>query len=807
MTNDNIELLAPVGDMESLYAAIQNGANAVYLGGKMFNARQYADNFSDEELKNAVEYAHIRDVKVYVTVNILLDDKEMKKALDYTKYLYEIDVDGLIVQDLGFSYLIKKTFPDFDLHGSTQMTINNLPGATFLEELGFSRVVLAREIPINEVQYIHSNSNVELEGFIHGALCVCYSGQCLMSSMLGGRSGNRGRCAQPCRMPYSFINYESGQEVFETWDKKYVLSLRDLNTLDYINEIIDSGIISLKIEGRMKRPEYVAIVVEKYRKVLDQGKESINQQDKNEVTQIFNRGFTKGYMLGAFGREAASYDRPDNRGLLVGKVVKIDKNDIYVKFFQDVEKGDGIEFETCSGDRIGIVLDFKGEEGKITKIKNIPSVLLNSEVYRTSSESLLKRARESYEQENIKYPINMKVFIYIGRPAVLYLTSENINIEVKSDSLVEKAKKVFLTKERIVDQLSKLNDTVYYPVDIQIELDENAFMSISDINKLRRDAIDQLNHIRKNKNNRKPISNEKYELLINKHLNLTNRVVKGKNKVSVSVKSKKQFDQLNLNKLDRIYIGFEDSLKDVLHRIKEKNIETYLMTDRILYRTGLETLKEKIMDIGDLLDGISVSNIGTFKFIRDNFDMNIHGEIGLNIFNSYTVKLLNSFGIKGVTLSPELNMKQIQNIKKIDGIIYESTVYGYIPLMITKHCPMALVKNCKDDRECNTCPYKSGFGLRDRKGIDFYMERDRGYTTIYNSVPLMVLEHIHQVFDCGIDMIRLDFTFEDENIREIQEIYYDYANNIIDYDMVEKYIKNYRSKKHITKGHYFRGVI
>lgn len=807
MVKNNIELLAPAGNMESLYAAIQNGADAIYLGGKMFSARQYANNFSDEELKKAVEYAHIRNVKVYVTVNILIDDKEMEETLNYIRYLYDIDVDGLIIQDLGLAYLIRKVFPDFELHGSTQMTVNNLPGAIFLQRLGFNRVVLAREVPIDEIKHIQDNSDIQLEGFIHGALCVCYSGQCLMSSILGGRSGNRGRCAQPCRMPYSLVDYESKSEIFSSWNNKHLLSTRDLNTLDYIDEIINSGVISLKIEGRMKKPEYVATVVKNYRKVLEYGKESITHKDRDDITQIFNRGFTKGYMLGAFGREIISYDRPDNRGVLVGKVIKIDKNDVYIEFFQDVEKGDGVEFETYNGDRIGIVLDFKGEKGKVTKITNIPNILLNSDVYRTSSESLLKRAIESYEQENIKYPIYMKVFISIGRPAMLYLTYENINIEVQSDNLVEKAKKISLTKERILEQLSKLNDTVYYPVDIQIELDEDAFMSISDINKLRRDAIDQLNNIRKNKNNRKPISNEEYEFLINKHLNLTNRVVKGKNKVSVSVKNKKQFEQLNLSKLDRIYIGFEDSLKDVLHKVKEKNIETYLMTDRILHRKGLEILKEKIIDIGDLLDGISVSNIGTFKFIKDNFDKNIHGEIGLNIFNSYTIELLKNFGIKGITLSPELNMKQIKNIKKLDGILYESIGYGYIPLMITKHCPIALVKNCHNDKNCDICHYNKGYGLRDRKGIDFYMDRSKGCTTIYNSVPLMILDHIHQIYNNGIDMIRLDFTFENEGIKEIQEIYYDYANNRIDREIVEKFIQNYRSKKHITKGHYFRGVI
>lgn len=807
MEKNNIELLAPVGNMESLYAAIQNGADAVYLGGKMFSARQYANNFNDEELKRAVEYAHIRNVKVYVTVNILIDDKEMKETLNHIRYLYEIDVDGLIVQDLGLANLVRRIFPDFELHGSTQMTVNNLPGAIFLQRLGFKRVVLAREVPIDEVKYIHDNSDIQLEGFIHGALCICYSGQCLMSSLLGGRSGNRGRCAQPCRMPYSLVDYWTRAEVFSSWNNKHLLSPKDLNTLDYLDYIIHSGIVSLKIEGRMKRPEYVATVVKNYRKALDEGKGSITKRDRDDITQIFNRGFTKGYMMNAFGREAISYDRPDNRGILVGEVIESKGDDIYIELLQGLEEGDGIEFETLDGGKTGMVVNFKGDKGKVIKIENSPNITKGSKVYRTSSVELLKRARKSYQQDYINYPVDMEVFITIGKPAILHLNYEDFKITVQSSRPVEKAKRVALNEERVIEQLSKLNDTVYYLNNIQIQLDKGAFMAIKDINEMRREAIGLLDKRQKNKNSREPISDEKYEILINKHLKLESRVVPSMKKISVSVKSKKQFEQLNLNKLDRIYIGFDDTLEEVLLEAKAKNVEAYLVTDRILYREGLDILKENIATMVDLIDGVSVSNIGILQFLIDNFNTDIHGGAGLNAFNSYTVELLKDYGVKSITLSPELNMKQIQNIIKRDGVLYESIGYGYIPLMITKHCPMALVKDCHGDKDCNTCPYSRGYGLRDRKGIDFYMERVKDCTTVYNSVPLMMLEHIHQIYNNGVDMIRLDFTFENEGIREIQEIYYDYANNRVGKEVVNKFIQDYRIKNYITKGHYFRGVI
>ena len=738
MVNKDIELLAPVGSMEALYAAVQNGANAVYLGGKVFSARQYANNFDLEELKSAVEYAHIRNVKVYITVNILIDDGEMEEALEFIKYLYEIDVDGLILQDLGMAYLIGEIFPDFHLHGSTQMTVNNLPGVQFLEKLGLSRVVLAREVPLEEIKKIHENSHIELEGFIHGALCVSYSGQCLMSSIIGGRSGNRGRCAQPCRMAYSLIDYESKNILSDKWGKKYLLSTRDLNTIDYIEDIINSGIISLKIEGRMKRSEYVATIVKNYRKALDSGSKTINSSEKEDILQIFNREFTKGMMLGDFGRNFTSIERPDNRG--------------------------------------------------------------------EASEELLNKAKASYEEENIKYPINLKMVVSIGKPPVLNINHEQWNIKVESKSIVDSAKNLPLTEERIIEQLSKLNDTVYYIDNIDIDLEDGAFMSLSEINGLRRDGVEKLDKMRKNFNNRDAIDQKKYRAFVEKYFKYDKKDHKSQRKISVKVSNRTQLNQLNMEKLDRIYIDFDEDLDKIIPAIKDKNKEIYLSTGKILYEKDLNKLGETIDANIQLLDGISVSNIGTLKFVMDNFNTNIHGDIGLNAFNSFTSKLLKEYGVNSLTLSPELNMGQIENINKSYNS-YETIGYGYLPLMTMGYCPMSTIKNCKDSSQCETCAYRKGYGLRDRMNVDFYTERKNGITTIYNSVPLMVLDSLDTIYNVGVDTIRLDFTFEKNNIREIQEVYYDYAKGNISKRNAEKFLEEYRSKNHITKGHYFRGVI
>lgn len=364
----NIELLAPVGNMESLYAAIQNGADAVYLGGKLFNARHSASNFENEEIKEAVKYAHLRGVKVYITANILIDNSEMESVIDYIKFLYQADVDAIIVQDMGLANMIKKFFPKLEIHASTQMTINNLYGAEFLHDMNFSRVVLARETPLDEIKHISENTPIELEAFIHGALCISYSGQCLMSSVIGGRSGNRGKCAQPCRMPSSLVDKDG--RLLEDWDKKHILSTRDLNTIDDIDRIIDAGIISLKIEGRMKRAEYVATIVKNYRKAIDQGIDSLDIKDREDIEQIFNREFTKGAMLESFGDDFVSVDRPDNRGLFIGKVSRADKYKVYIELEKDINIGDGIEFRLSDGDTKGLKSTIEAKAGEIATFEN-----------------------------------------------------------------------------------------------------------------------------------------------------------------------------------------------------------------------------------------------------------------------------------------------------------------------------------------------------------------------------------------------------------------------------------------------------
>ena len=342
----DVELLAPVGSFESLKAAVQNGADAVYLGGKDFSARASANNFDREELKEAVKYAHVRGVRVFVTTNTLIKQNELEDFIDYVKFLYDINIDALILQDIGAAMTIKKLLPDFELHASTQMVAHSLEDVKYLESVGFDRVVLARELNVDEIKNICDNTNVDIEVFVHGALCVCYSGQCLMSSMIGNRSGNRGRCAQPCRQRYTMIDIYTGEEIDSNGD--YLLSTRDLNAIEEINQVIDAGVYSLKIEGRMKKPEYVATVVGNYRQAMDEylrtKKVNVSHDIMADLYTIFNRKFTKGLLLGEVGKDVMNSQVPNNQGLYIGRVVDYNKKAKRLKIAleENLKKGDGI---------------------------------------------------------------------------------------------------------------------------------------------------------------------------------------------------------------------------------------------------------------------------------------------------------------------------------------------------------------------------------------------------------------------------------------------------------------------------------
>ena len=482
------ELLVPAGDFDCVRAGVQNGADCIYLGANMFSARANAKNFSLEELKEVIEYCKIRNVKTNLTLNTLITDSEFADAVLLAKKAYEFGIDAIIVQDLGLGKYLIDNFPNLEVHASTQMSVHNLEGVLELEKLGFSRVVLSREVPINEIEYIRNNCKVDLEIFIHGALCISYSGQCLFSSLVGGRSGNRGKCAQPCRLPYELIEKNSKDE--NTIDKGYLLSPRDLCSLENLPTLVKLGVNSFKIEGRMKTPEYVATVTRIYRKYLDLAKSAesnklykIDVQDKQDLLQVFNRGgFSDGHLSGSPNKNLVYSEKSNNMGVFLGNISKFNNNKGHITFTTSgvLNVGDKISIEnkkhetslyTVSELMIKDKNIRQANPGDIIKIGRMKgNIFVGNKIFKISDKALTFSALETLNKENIKRNLNCKLIVHKDLPIELTVFDENgIEVSIHSDVIPEIATNLPITKERLITQLSKTNNTPYQFSNIEID--------------------------------------------------------------------------------------------------------------------------------------------------------------------------------------------------------------------------------------------------------------------------------------------------------------------------------------------------
>jgi putative protease len=818
-----VELLAPAGSWEALVAAVQNGADAIYLGGKAFSARQSANNFDEEELIRAVNYCHIRGVKVFVTVNTLVSDEELKDLGEYISFLYHHDVDAVIVQDLGAAKLIHDLFPDFQMHASTQMSVHNSEGVQLLEEVGFQRVVLAREMSVEEIKQVQDSCKADIEVFVHGALCVCYSGQCLMSSMIGGRSGNRGRCAQPCRMPYQLINMKNG-DVLKSEEGDYLLSPRDLNTLENIHQILDTGIKSLKIEGRLKRAEYVATIVGAYRKAIDQyimdkSRDKLDSATLRDVEQIFNRKFTKGYILGDYGKEMMSFEKPSNRGIRIGEVLGYDKNKqrVEIKLDGELRKGDGIEIWTEKGDSPGALVEVltvrgeKREQGNAKEIIQVNfrhSVSKGQPVYKTSDINLFQRARESYERTERKIPITGAFRGNIGEHIVLTLwDQEGHHVELRGEYQVEKALKKPTEDDRVREQLLKLGNTPYVFESLEVQLDADGMIPVGELNGLRRDAIKQLDDLRANHNGRQPMKTRDISQKLDQWF--MTHSVKQRSEVSlrVSLNNLLQLKTVLRFPVNRIYYTDLATLEDAYLLVKNHKVEFIPSFSRITTDEELGDIKKYLSESGNQVEGIMASNLGILKVARDMGIANIYGDFSLNIFNNGALRLLQEWDVQEASLSPELTLKQIKEMMIQAPIPGEVIVQGHLPLMVMRHCPTAAVLSKKGQQEnCHLCRNTS-LGLKDRKDMIFPIMMDNHCRThILNSQTLCLIEYINEILDAGAVNLRIHLTIEDEQeIEKMMEAYGEVLQKGRMTVIAEAFLKGMREKG-LTKGHFYRGV-
>lgn len=800
----DVELLAPVGSFEALKAAVQNGANAVYLGGKDFGARASANNFDRDELKEAVKYAHIRGVQVFVTTNTLRKENEIEDFLEYAKFLYDIDVDAIILQDIGMARLIKRELPDFELHASTQMVAHSLEDVKYLESVGFDRVVLAREVTVEEIKYICDNCKADIEVFVHGALCVCYSGQCLMSSMIGNRSGNRGRCAQPCRQRYELIDVYTGEVVNSNGD--YLLSPRDLNAIEEIDKVIDAGVHSLKIEGRMKRPEYVATVIDGYRKTIDEylatNKLNVSDETINDLYTIFNRKFTKGLLLGDVGKDMMNSQLPNNQGLYVGTVVDYNKKAkrLKIKLANTLKKGDGINL---GGGTIGRIIkngniETIGYKGETIELDFVGEARKGQIVFKTSDSELMDRVQATFTQDKefVKNIIDAKITIKLGQKPILTLKDRHSNeATIEGDKIVEEAMKVALSKEKVETQLRKLGNTPYELDLLEIELDDNVSLPISLLNQMRRDCIELLDK------ERVSIKNRKYK---NKTIKYK-PVQYNRNKqqeISVKVKNLEQLESALECGVDRIYYEDTNTIDKGMSLAMKYNKKVIYSAPRIIRNKEYNHLA-KANNAG--VESVQVGNYGSIDYFKDK-KLNI--DYYLNAFNSETINYYKEIGADTLCISQELNINEIKETIKYTDINIESVVYGYTPLMITEYCPMGvIVRDCKKDKRVAKCK-ESIYALRNSKGDEFRVSQDIFCrSTIYNSNVTCMLDNLYELHEIGINVLRLDFTLEDkETVKEVIEAYQEVLSN--DYKLATKATKLYNKldEKGTTAGHYYKGV-
>lgn len=782
---NNIELLCPVGNFDCLKAAIQNGADAIYLGASDFSARAGATNFNFDELKQAVEYAHVRDVKVHLALNTLIKNDELDSALSLASFAYEIGVDAIIVQDLGLAKILIKSFPKLPIHASTQMTIHNLEGVVQAEHLGFSRVILSRELSLEEINYISRNSNIEIECFVHGALCISYSGQCLFSSMVGGRSSNRGKCAQACRLPYELL--EDNETVI---DKGYLLSPRDLCGLDNLGFLINAGVTSLKIEGRLKSPEYVATVTRIYRKYIDlylkNGKFTVDEKDHIDLLQVFNRGgFSSGHFSDVPNMDLIFKDKPNNMGIYVGNVANFDssKGHIKLNLADSIEIGDTITFEkentryTVSELMIGNSNIRKASTGQIVTIGRMKgNIHLSDKIYKLSSKSLSDFALKTYQNiEAKKILLSCKITVKKSSPVIVKVKAidpsssyQDIIINITSDIYPVDSINQPITKEKIIEQFKKTGNTPFEFYKFDIDLDENLYIpKISSLNALRRNVLEELEASVIKRSIRVPT-----ELKL-KNVQKESSILKPKTKkISLLLNILNlDFDYNDLKDVERVYIPVKyfstPKYKDVLTTITSK-FNTYIYMPTITKTNYKNVFMNSISSAVSKhqIKGFVISNLAGFTLLKEfKKDHDFIGNYTLNVFNDYTASELNNLGLSTITLSPELSKLDIENI--CNGICSELIVYGNTPLMNIKYCLLGTSNQCYP--ECsNRCNSSHKYYLKDRMGFSMRVLPDnvQTITTIYNAKTTSL-----SCSDLNIDYARIDILDEDiSTINNIIEI-------------------------------------
>jgi putative protease len=761
-----LELLAPAGGLDALRAAVRNGADAVYLGTTELNARRSAENFRLDALPEACDYAHLRGAKVYLTANVVVLQDEMRSALGMVARAWEAGVDAVIVQDLGLMACLRRSLPEVRIHASTQIDAHNAATIGVLERLGVSRVTLARELSVAEIAGLAAASGVQLESFVHGSLCFSHSGQCLMSSLIGGRSANRGQCAQPCRLPYDLVG--PGGDVAEV-PGRYLLSPKDLCGIDLLPQLAASGVAALKIEGRMKSPEYVATVVSVYRAAIDRVLAdpedfAVRGAESDMLEEAFNRGFTPGYLADVRDDSMMSYTRPNNRGVPLGRVAETRPGRTVVALERAVESGDTIEFWTAAGrfaqpaGALGLPDGTAGAAPAGTKVSIAieKPVRTGDRVFRVANAALIEAARRSWQspEERRALPLEVRVRMRIGEPLTLGVTTDGFSATA-TGPVVESARTRPVTAEDVAEHVGRLGGTPYRIGDVSVRIDAAAGVSFSELHRLRREAVAALDEARLRKWSERAVVEHP---ILPAVADLAPDTAARSARVAVRA-------QGGPRRAPALIVAVRDDT--AARACLAAGADGVLLADlqaqcadprtgRLLPRVVHQSEFEAVVSTATCGESASAAgNLGVVAALAKTEGI-VESDWGLNVVNPWTAVVLADLGARLVWASPELESRQLADLVAVSPVPVGAIVGGRTELMIAEHCVLQAAGACA--HVCATCARRRGdWVLVDRKGYRMPVTTDAaGRAHIYNAVPLDLSRSIAELLDAGLDAVRLE---------------------------------------------------
>lgn len=804
LTRQDVELLAPAGDWDCMRAAVANGADAVFFGVEKFNARARANNFRMDELPEIMAFLHSYGVKGFLTFNILVFENEIAEAQELIEACIDAGVDAVIVQDLGLVKLIRELSPDFPIHGSTQMTITSPEAVEFTKPWNMERVVLGRENNLKQIQKIGEQARLPMEVFVHGALCVSYSGQCLTSEMWGGRSANRGECAQACRLPYDLM---VDGEHKPMGDVTYLLSPKDLAAIDIMPELIEAGVTSFKIEGRLKSPEYVANVVSKYRKAIDRyfdGDDTrASKEEIRELQQSFSRGFTHGFLEGTNNKKLVDGTFPKSRGVYLGRVEKILRDGVVCKLEAPLKRGDGIVFDAGDptkkeeGGRVydlrrkGVKLEGEADETWIVDIVpgrndvDLRRVHVGDKIWKTSDQALDKRLRQTFETDKPYrvFPVHVRAVGRAGEPLATFWTDvqKGTTVRVDSELPLETALKRPMDGALLEEQLGRLGGTVFQLEQLETSLEGDVILPMRELNGLRRRAVELLAGERP----KPPVWTRAPRAALGAAAPALRRggapVARGEAKLTALCRSLPQVQAALEAGVDMIYADFEfiKQFPAAVEAVRAAGKQIALATPRI-HMPGENGYHNNILRLEP--DAVLVRNTGALYYYLRHRQMNpaashprLIGDFSLNIANHKTVELFLEAGCDLVTPSYDLNVQQMVDLLgKTQSDKLEVVIHQHLPMFHTEHCVYCtFLSEGTDYTNCGRPCEEHRASLQDRVGMSHPVRVDEGCrNTVYNAIEQSGAEYLSNFMELGVANYRVEFLEETpEQVHQVIDLY------------------------------------